>query len=189
MKNIVVDVDGVILDFSTPFINWYNEKFNKEIKTKQFPLLNHNPDKYNFDHNETYPDDFFVYLQEFIDTKPDLNLIEENMPKFFQKLNETYNIHILSNYPHLDARCENLKKFNIPYKTIQCDVVDKLTIIKELNAEFVIEDHPVLIHKLSDNNIKCYVPILNYTKHFDLPHITLYNNINELESILFKDIH
>lgn len=188
MNNIVLDVDGVILDFSTNFINWFNDKFKKEINDNKYPKLSFDPHKYNFDYDETYPADFFDQIQEYVDMQPELPLIDKLFPLLTNLLHEKYNVHIISAYPHLDSRIANLNKFGIKYKTITCNIHDKLPLIKKLQPLFVIEDHPEMIKQLSSENIKCYAPLLNYTTNLSkLPHVQIYTNVSQLIDVFFTE--
>jgi hypothetical protein len=178
MKNIVLDIDGVILNFSLGFVNWYNKLY--------YPKLDTNPNNYNFDYSkETHPNDFFDKIQEYIDSKPDLELLEPSIPLFVNELNQKFNVIIVSSYPHLESRILNLQKYNIKYSKIYCGVENKIPIIKEINPVFIIEDCPKIIQELSELDYYCYVPLWNYTKKFyNKKNITIYTNIDELRKII-----
>lgn len=176
--NIVIDVDGVIFNFGSPFSQWWNEKYSE----KHMVTLDSNPDNwdFNFPHIKKY-------IDEYINTCPSFPLLFESKPKFIEKLKDKYTIHIVTAYHQQENRIENLAKHDIKYDNIIfTDNDNKVKIIHEIKPEFILEDSPHHITNLSNLDYKIYTPSMwNYSKHVhNLPGVTSYEDLEDLEKKL-----
>jgi len=162
LEMIVFDVDGVILDFNTKFVE-YNNRLHPE-------KLLVNPDDWNFG----WKDNIEILkgrIINFIDTNPILPILDKYWSLFTKKYKDKYVISIVTAYPNKMNRIENLKIFDIKYDNIYfVSQNDKIKLIKQLNPVYVFEDCPEVIEELNiqpDTLKKIYAPKRwNYLRKF-----------------------
>ena len=144
---VMIDVDGVILDFSTAFADWFNETYpNYEIDGKKW-ICPANPHDWQFEH----PDNEWITrkIMKFLFLGTVFPLLNKNIPEQMMRLQEKYYIHLVTNYPAKMAavRILTLNKYGIPYDNITFTDDHKGEIVKRINPVMVIEDSPKNIHQ------------------------------------------
>jgi hypothetical protein len=164
---IVVDVDGVILNFSRPFSKWFNET-RKLVGTND--AIVENPTFWGFS-EKIDPTIMNAAVDEFMQTDPTLPLIEESVPMTLELLSKTYEIHLLTSCSEkwTDNRLRNLSHFKIKYDSIQfCASENKLKYAKLLNPICVIEDKPSTILSMCRSDIHVIYPVFwNYCENLE----------------------
>jgi hypothetical protein len=165
---IIVDVDGVILDFSTGFANWWNQEMRYDLKYNH--TVPTNPRDWCFE----FKGESGVMgrkLREYMDGYPMLDLFDESAPKALEQLHKYFTIIIVTAYPHHDAREMNLEmrgiKRGVHYDDMHCcpqgrikgtkaDYIESLH--KHHEVEFVIEDCPEHVEQLITTGYTVYSP-------------------------------
>lgn len=178
---IIIDIDGVILNFSKSFSDWWNNCYSSSY------IISDNPHDWQFDH----PDKNAIYRGIMIFYKADLDypLIESEIPEYIQKLQEKYHIHLVTAFPekYKESRIRNLSMYNIPYDEITFANGHKIDLVKEINPIALIEDSPKNITSFVQNGYQVYVPnFWNYTKSLNHNLITFYSNWKELSEMLLS---
>ena len=176
----VIDVDGVLLNFTKGFAKFWNKNYPMEH------ICPTNPSDWYFDYKG--PREIInTMIRQYVNTYPMLELMETDVPNVLSKLSKRYHITIVTAYPHEESRKQNLALHNIPYDNLICvDANDKVKTILALDPEFVVEDCPEHVEKLSnwptfDKHI--FVPRRwNYTKKLlDLCGVVGYHTLKEIE--------
>lgn len=178
--NIVVDVDGVILDFNALFTDWWNKKYSEEHDY----VLPKNPKTWDYD----WTKDIKILkdtMTEFIDSDPIFGIIHEEFPLLLAELGKKYKINIVTAYHREDSRKKNLEIFDIKYDEIYfANNTNKVEIIKSLNPVMIFEDSPIHVNNLANENAEydIYVPTMwNYTQSvLELPKVIPYHDIHDL---------
>jgi hypothetical protein len=186
--SIVLDVDGVILDFSTKFANHFNDTHDANFGIKLKP----NPSAWNYELSGKECDYMVDHLYKFIDSSPTLNLLDNMWPEYISALSAKYAINIVTAYPNEASRIKNLELHKIKYSSLTCcKQEDKVAEIIKKNPQYVFEDCPAHIEKLSEllPNTKIFVPSLwNYTKGVDRrSNIILYDNLTTAIEMIPKN--
>lgn len=178
MEKVVIDVDGVILNFSLKFCEYYNERNDNKI-------LN-NPDDWHYGLQDKKK--LGRRIGDFIKTNPILPLLDDNWTSFAENLCKKYDVNIVTAYSNKDNRLNNLKLHGIKYSNIHfTDNTDKIGIVKNLNPKYVFEDNPEHIENLCNvlPNSKIFVPsIWNYVntyKFSNTSNIMFYQEVNEID--------
>jgi uncharacterized HAD superfamily protein len=181
---IVIDVDGVLLNFNRGFTQYYNTKHNKD--------LIENPDGWNW--GITDPEQLthlFTEIKAFIDGSPHLDLIDHRWPQFIRDMRKRHSIIIVTAYHNHHNRRDNLSAHGIEFDEIYFSQnFDKVKMITVLNPDVVIEDCPQHLNALSDAldpKVKIFVPSMwNYKREIreDAKRITYYDTVAELETLL-----
>lgn len=174
---IVIDVDGVLLDFNKSFTVWWNNRYSKLYNFN----MAYNPLVWNYGfNNETILKN---HITEFINTDPFLDIIDNDFPKLINELSKTYEINIITAYHREESRKYNLEKYDIKYDKIYFATnSNKVDVIKSVNPSIIIEDCPLHVNKLiNENKYKIYVPIFwNYTKEIENDKVCKYNSVLDL---------
>ena len=163
-KPVVIDIDGVILDFSLAFSTWFNkENPNYKLGGKRW-ICPHNADDWQFNH----PDNEWITAKiiEFLHIGTVFPLIDRDIPEQLMRLQEKYYIHLVTNYPMKMAptRIATLLKYSIPYDNITFTEEYKGEIVARINPVAVIEDSPKNIRSIVAKGYHVYVPSFwNYT--------------------------
>ena len=163
---LVLDVDGVILNFCKAFAPWWNKNYMYERKHR----CSDNPRAWNFDyvdkeHNAKIIDSS---IREFLMTGALCPLMEETIALSINRLREKYIIHLVTAFPKDFAflREENLKMFNIYYDHITYVDGSKTDAICNINPIAVVEDSPQQIADISALGYMVFVPAhWNYVHH------------------------
>jgi len=179
-SNIIIDVDGVILDFNAGFTKWWNDKYSSTYNY----VLPYNPNTWDYD----WPHEISILkntMKEYIDSDPIFNIIDEKIPILINELSKNYKIIIVTAYHRRESRIKNLELFCIKYDDIHfTQNTNKVEIIKSLNPVMILEDCPLHIKDLADENAEydIYVPAMwNYTMEVhDMPKVILYFDLSDL---------
>lgn len=190
-KTLFYDVDGVLLDFTGPFINYWNESLlESKWKGKQ---LDKNPETWAFGlyHDKDDMKEINRALAEFHVIHDHLPMMHEDIVSILTELKSKYIIELVSAYPDQKKRIENLAFHNIPYDKLVCNVNNKLDYIRgrehegvEVIAIFEDAPHhlnsflPFYFNKIWAPNYWNYLhPYKNETK------IKLYNTPHEWKNL------
>ena len=163
--NIVFDCDGIILDFSNGFCDYYEAK----NYTQKYGSISRQPKTWNFDFTGD-PKIFPSIIKEFIDTRPSLSFIPGFDPTILKILKTKYPIYIVSHYHDDIGRFENLSTLGIQkgihYDELYCMPTrkEKINKIKELKPRYYIEDSPDIVNTLiaADFEKTIFVPSYEY---------------------------
>jgi len=169
---IVLDVDGVILDFNTKFVEYNNELYPEKLSA--------NPSNWNFEWSGNIKI-LKNRIKDFTNTNPMLPLLDDYWGLFTKKYKKEYHISIVTAYPNRMNRIENLNIFGIEYDDIYfVSQNEKVNLIKKLEPIYVFDDCPDVIESL---NIQIYAPKKwNYLKKYS-------NNNNVILYDKLKDIY
>lgn len=167
---IILDVDGVILDFAAGFRYWWNVE--KQYRKKYKHVVPPNPSDWHFDFKG---DRQVIYLKiaQYINTKPMLSLFDMTIPQSLRELRKHFKIIIVTAYPHRESRIKNLALYGIrmahsnedggedgEYDELHCCYreckVTKMTSFK--NIAFIVEDCPDHVIKLVKQGYTVYAP-------------------------------
>jgi hypothetical protein len=171
---IVFDVDGVILDFNTKFVEYHNQLYSEQLTS--------NPNDWNFEWRKD-PKILSIRIDNFVNTNPILPLLDIYWESFLKKCRNKYKVSIVTAYPNQINRIENLKLYNIEYDDIYFIAqANKADFIKQLNPIYVFDDCPEIIDKL---NIKIYAPRKwNYLKKFqNNDKVVLYDKLEDIKLV------
>jgi len=142
-KTIYFDIDGIILNFAGPFATFWNNNGYKQISD--------NPSDWTFgiDLNN---DNLKNALELFHKIHEHLPLMDPDIPQILKQLQKAYRIELVTSYPHVDKRIENLLFHDIACDKLICDISDKLSYVKgcEDNGSIIIaifEDSPSHLDK------------------------------------------
>lgn len=182
---IVIDVDGVLLNFNRGFIKFYNDRNEGEN-------LVENPHGWNWEITETGKlNHLFKEIKAFIDTSPHLDIIDTRWPELIKKLREEHTIIIVTAYPNPENRIKTLSYYGIHYEMIYFPNHDEKSVqIMKLCPDMIIEDCPQHINKLApvvDPHVKLMVPSCwNYKKEINqnLSNVFYYDDVEHLASII-----
>lgn len=167
--NLVVDVDGVILNFSRPFSKWYNNVHMQFQRHDDDGVFHENPHVWHFD-ARLKESDLHHAVDEFMKTNPVLPLLESNIPTVLDELSETYEVHILTACPvkWSENRMRNLSHWGIKSDSIQfCESDRKHIYIDQLDPIAVIEDRPATLKVLFNKGHNVIFPSFwNYLNDF-----------------------
>lgn len=136
---IVVDVDGVILNFSRSFCTWFNKKFEGKF------CLVENPKTWSYD-DRVPPEEMGKEIELFMSTNPFLPLMENEIPLVFDEILKTHDIHLVTacSAQWSESRMCNLTKHGVRFTSIQF-TKDKMEAIRLLKPVLVFEDKPSTI--------------------------------------------
>lgn len=184
-KVIVVDIDGVILDFNSAFARWMAIKFNDN----EVPA---NPTSYGDVPYESYIGDRNLLVERLnIFTQCNeiqLNLICTKLPELFKDLRSRgHYIVVVTQCINLDVRRKTLIDLDIEYDEIRlCAEPAKLKLVKGLGAAAMIEDCPSTVRTLAHAGIPVLCPALwNYTCGvIREPNVIGYYSTNQLRAHL-----
>lgn len=128
------DVDGVLLNFSEPFAEFWNKGLDQGLWKGNIIEGNHMT--WNFgDVNDMQ--DIKGGLDLFHQEHDHLPLMHEDIVSTLHELHIKYRIELITSYPNEKRRIENLARYNIPYDKLSCNVKDKLEYIQNAEAEGV----------------------------------------------------
>lgn len=155
---IIFDIDGVILDFYKPFIEFYNKKYNKEYKVSDLDL---------YDIAEGLHIDPQIIV-DFHDEEicGDLPLIDPTVPAFIkQRRSEGYLIVLNTDFPtqHSGKRIDNLAKYGIEFDAIHFRNKRNVTEFYS-NIKCVFEDGPRWIELYHEQGLQLHVPHRDYLR-------------------------
>ncbi len=141
---IILDIDNVVFDFSTAFGLYCND------------LTLCNPYYWNFSQDGNASPELSLKLQEFIDSQPTLDLLDNSWSCITEEiLSLGHQIIIVTGYPHLEQRIENLKLHNIQYSEIYTITNEnKVEYVLSLIPDIIIEDNPHFIEQYTLSGIK-----------------------------------
>ena len=185
-RNVAFDCDGIITDFCSGFYKWYYlHKHNKSHGD-----ITDNPERYSYTTRDKKRNAAIRrLLPQFINEARDLELIAPSIPEYMRKINEKYNVYIVTQYPHYDDRIANLKKLGIVegihYIKLFCvgSGNEKYNKIKELDPICYFEDAPHIVKKFKNDKITIRVPrLVNYTSVIkETDFIRKYNYLENVE--------
>lgn len=175
---IVLDCDGVILNFSKSFADYHNNK--SLIK------INENPHTWTFDINQDYEKILYESMSIFIEVGYELDLLDDDWISFSDYLYNKYIVIIVTAYENQESRINNLKKYNIRYHQIIFSK-NKIDIIRNIKPLFIFEDCPKNIIELLNifPKTKIFVPkIWNYVKMIDGENIIKYDILENIKDLI-----
>jgi len=190
LQTIIFDTDGILLEFSRKFADWFNLHV---IEGRwESSLLQGNPETWRFGFTHDEPAPILEHaLQIFIDEHDHLPLLHPDIPSILHQLHDRYHIEIVSAYPHTHKRIANFLHHNMPYDVMACGIHDKVSYIQRriqegLEVVAIFEDGPHHIDKM--------IPIFggklwapnewNYLKSYkSSPHIRFYDDPSEWLSL------
>ena len=191
---IVIDVDGVITNFSNEFAKYYNQ-YKKPLHK---PISN-NPPNWNFDLEGIELQCMYKMMNQFIMTdyeklKYEYELLG-NWASLTNKLASKYKIIIVTSYPNHESRTKYLAHKGIIYNDIHfSNSSEKYEIIKKINPKFVVEDNPEIIINLAKELPRSkilYPAIWKYLDHMpktireqNLSNVSQYHNLEEFETLV-----
>lgn len=192
METLYFDVDGVLLHFSHPFSTFWNDGLT--LGKWNGPILQSNPSNWSFGFRHGIDDmtTFNRVLDLFLQDHDHLPLLHSDIPDILHSLHSKYRIELVSAYPHIDRRIENLLLHNIPFDTLVCDVRDKLAYVKEQEAQgfvcvAIFEDGPHHIDAyLSSYFDRIWIPRQwNYLKEYmNKEGVRVYDSPHEWKDLL-----
>lgn len=151
-RTLYFDVDGVLLDFTAGFADFWNTGLEKGYWRGK--AIASNPLTWSYSescdddsHSMDYAMEAFHHMHEH------LPLMHSEIPDILKQLSQTFRIHLVSSYPFLDRRIANLAFHDIPYHALDCDVHDKVTFIQTCaftghEVVAVFEDGPHHLQKM-----------------------------------------
>ena len=152
-RTLFFDVDGILLDFSGPFADYWNQGLNDGLW--EGGIFERNPSTWNLVARHDKDDVKVMYeaLHKFHENHEHLPLLHDDIALIMTELNTRYNIELVSAYPHESRRMDNLIYHNIPYDKLICNTTDKLSYIKErerqgIHVVAIFEDGPQNLDKL-----------------------------------------
>lgn len=92
---ILLDVDGVLLDFTTPFSKW----FERYLAAQYGFSIDANPTLFCFDERLEKPK-LSAMVHNFIATGPTLPMIDPSIPTVLARLRKRFAIHLITAWPH-----------------------------------------------------------------------------------------
>lgn len=152
-RTLYFDVDGVLLDFTAGFADFWNAG----IREGRWPgkPISSNPNSWSYSESRDEDDhhSMDMAMEIFHNTHDHLPLMHSDIPAILKLLSQKFHIHLVSSYPHLERRIANLAAHDIPYHRLECDVHDKVTFIQTCEftgreAVAVFEDGPHHIQKM-----------------------------------------
>ncbi|CAH6419695.1 Hypothetical protein HVR_LOCUS771 [uncultured virus] len=153
VEAIYFDVDGVLLDFSSPFANYWNQGL--EEKRWNGNLVSDNPNTWSFGYRPGIDDmtELNKAIGSFHEAHEHLPVIHGDIPAILKELQNRYHIILVSAYPDEEKRIANLEHHGISYDIIACNIHNKLEYIQEKEKEgfsviAIFEDGPHHIEKL-----------------------------------------
>lgn len=185
LRRLVIDVDGVILQFAGTFADWSNSQDNK------LPQLPPNLGKWGFGQSDKVTADISKEIGRFMALDNILPLMDKDIPELIKLLKETYEIWLVTALPekYKKTREKNLKHHGIEYDNILYVDGSKLEIIEQIAPLAVIEDKPQTILDLAKSE-KFTGPVLcptywNYIKNMqkdnpEIKRIKYYDNWKQL---------
>ena len=89
MKNLILDVDGVMVDLITPLLERYNKIYDTDFKYSDIKDYNLRNTLQYF--NQVFLDDYDLYFN--------LKFLDDRIPEILLELKEKYNIYIVTSLP------------------------------------------------------------------------------------------
>jgi len=180
-NNIIVDVDGIILDFLSPFINYLNEYHDHNLTFED--IKNYNIDSIiGKERNDFYLN---IYKDFLLNHYPEKFTYIPGALDFFNVLSQRFNLYLIT---ALDKSKEEHRKNNLKdlkYKKLIFEK-DKQKYVKKLKPVYIFEDCPDLIDSYVDNKHfkgNIFVPSYPYNrnklKNYDK--IIYYHTFEEVE--------
>ncbi|MEM3405368.1 MAG: hypothetical protein QW117_00105 [Candidatus Pacearchaeota archaeon] len=151
MKNFIIDVDDVILQYVPALINYFNKKFNLKIKKRQIK-------SWEFSNYIPLPKERVLEVwEEFIKDNNFHNLRLVNYCREgIKKLSEYGNIYLVTYRSNdLKEKTEkNLNKLSKVWKDlIFTNKNKKIDICKKLDAFLIVDDSPISVREAKESNI------------------------------------
>ena len=175
---IVVDVDGVLFNFTKSFAEWFSQHNNFTISD--------NPQNYSwYSSNENKNKIIQRGIAEYVNTDNQyFELMSSDVPNCISELKKKFRVILVTAYPNREMRKKQLYQSNIEYDELHFTDRYKSKYIKSLGIEpvFCIEDDPSIIRTYSEAGWKTYVPTYwNYTdKRTRLDNVVLYDQLLEV---------
>ena len=168
---LAVDIDGVILNFSEPFAQWYN------LHDAYPNYLPSNPKVWAYG---TVPKQVIgTAIDAFLgaDPYPTLGLMDPQIPQYLESLREHYTLWIVTNRKKrwMQEGLRNLERYGITRGVCYDHIVfaegDKRDTLRQMNAVGIIDDKPLTAVRAGSMGIPVYMPTYwNYVKEFRAQH-------------------
>ena len=182
-SNVIVDVDGIILDFLTPFIDYLNKIHGYSLRIDD--IKNYNIESII----EREKTDFYfnIYMHFLTHFYPEKFEYINGALDFFNRLSTKFNLYLITalDPSKKEHRKNNLK--DLKYKELIFEK-NKQKYIKKLNPVYIFEDSPDLINSYIDNKYfkgDIFVPSYPYNRN----NLKNYNNIiyyHTFEEVIFS---
>jgi len=152
-QTLFLDVDGVLLDFTGPFADFWNRglQLNRWIGEP----IDNNPKTWSFGYCRGIDDmsEIDRANASFNDEHDHLPLIHPDISEILSDLQNRFTIELVTAYPNQEKRVSNLLHHQLPFDKITCDVHNKLGHIQESekNGSIVVaifEDGPHHLEKM-----------------------------------------
>lgn len=190
-ETIYYDVDGILLNYTKSFAKYWNEEIEngRQIGSK----IDHNPLNWSFTNGKSETEKIAIdnAIDDFHENHDHLPLMHPDIPEILNGMMNKYTIELVSSYPNIYKRLDNLNYHNIPYHRMACNVKNKLKHIQESERKgskviAIFEDGPHHIDAIIPHySGKVWIPQhWNYLKYLEKePRIKFYNNPHEWKNI------
>lgn len=181
MKNLILDVDGVMVDLITPLLERYNKIYDTDFKysdIKDYNLRNTLPY-----FNQAFLDDYDLYFN--------LKFIDDKIPEILVELKEKYNIYFVTSLP---LRCSQAVRGRLAFfeenLLIQSRCMENLIFSNHKNIIF--DNLPTVIVDDCIETLEKSVLVFDKQIVFNQPWnqeekiFTRVNNWNELYKVLME---
>ena len=188
---IGIDLDEVIVDFIGGFLDYYNEKYNKNIKREAIK-------SYNLWENEFFKwarEDAVEFVDEFNKTKIFDNLnVFENVKEVIDELKKDNELFlIISRREELRERTGKFlkEKFGDVFSKIVFTSEfnpekrrDKSEVCKEFDLDFMIEDNKDYAKECAEKKIKVFLVDQPWNQGFEFDNVIRVGNLKEVLDLI-----
>lgn len=147
------DVDGVLLDFTGPFAEYWNKGVDQGCWVGE--PISVNPETWCFGYKPDVDDmtELYRVMYIFHEVHEHLPLMHEEIIQVLEVLKSKYTIELVTAYPNETKRVSNLLYHKLPYDKVVCNVKDKLSYIQDREKDgatvvAIFEDGPHHLDKL-----------------------------------------
>jgi len=192
MDTLYFDVDGVLFDFNEPFVEFWNSGLVKNYWIGGEFVKNPTTWSFGLDKEIDNLSQLHKAIREFDKSNYLLPLIDKDIPYILGKLKQKYRIELVTSYPYVSHRINNLQYHKIPYDKLTCNITNKLDYVSNsenlgYNVVAIFEDAPHHIDNyLTQYPFKIWVPKeFNYLKHYSTNNqVKLYSTCQEWLTLL-----
>jgi hypothetical protein len=192
MNTLYFDVDGVLFDFNEPFVEFWNDGLVENYWIGGEIVKNPTTWSFGLDKDNDNMSQLHKAIKKFDNSNYLLPLIDKDIPYILLKLKEKYRIELVTSYPNVNHRINNLQYHNLPYDKLTCNVTNKLDYVCNseklgYNVVAIFEDAPHHIDNyLTKYPFKIWAPKeFNYLKHYSTNNkVKLYESCQEWLTLL-----
>lgn len=146
-KTLYYDVDGVLLDFTGPFVNFWNEGLKQNLWTGN--VFSNNPDTWAFGLRNGIDDmkELNRVLDIFHKSHDHLPILHPDIAEILSDLKTRHRIELVTAYPDAKKRLDNLLHHELSFDVLSCNVNDKVTHVRKSEQQgnevvAIFEDGP-----------------------------------------------